>query len=76
MIDSGISDEAANYTISHIGDEPANATVLAKLPNKTFEDLGLARNVEDFLRSGIFQRRLKNKNAIINAWSEIKAELE
>jgi spermidine/putrescine transport system substrate-binding protein len=75
LIDSGISDEAATYTITQIGDEPANATILAKLPNKTFENLGLSRDVETFLKSGIFQQRLKNKDAIINAWSEIKAKL-
>jgi spermidine/putrescine transport system substrate-binding protein len=76
LIDSGIGDEAATYTITSIGDEPANASVLARLPNKTFENLGLSRDVETFLKSGIFQQRLKNKDAIINAWSEIKAKLE
>jgi len=76
LIDSGLSDEAADYTINHIGDEPSNETILAKLPNKTFEDLGLTRDVESFLKSGIFQQRLKDKDKIVNAWTEIRAGLE
>jgi len=76
LIDSGISDEGARYTILTIGDEPANATILGRIPNKTFDDLGLTRDVETFLKSGIFQQRLRNKDEIINAWSEIKAKLE
>jgi spermidine/putrescine transport system substrate-binding protein len=75
LIDSGLSDEAADYTINHIGDEPANETVLAKLPNKTFENLGLSRDVETFLKGGIFQQRMKNKEEIVNAWTEIRANL-
>jgi spermidine/putrescine transport system substrate-binding protein len=75
LIDAGLSDEAADYTISHIGDEPSNDTVLAKLPNKTFEDLGLTRDVDTFLKSGIFQQRLKNKEEIVNAWTEIQSGL-
>ncbi|HEX2593115.1 MAG TPA: extracellular solute-binding protein [Rhizomicrobium sp.] len=75
LIDSGLSDEAADYTINHIGDEPSNETILAKLPNSTFENLGLSRDVETFLKSGIFQQRLKDKDKIINAWTEIRAGL-
>jgi spermidine/putrescine transport system substrate-binding protein len=75
LIDSGISDEGADYTINHIGDEPANETILAKLPNKTFDDLGLTRDVETFLKGGIFQQRMKDKDKIVNAWTEIRAGL-
>jgi spermidine/putrescine transport system substrate-binding protein len=75
LIDSGLSDEAADYTINHIGDEPANESVLQKLPNKTFENLGLTRDVETFLKGGIFQQRLKDKDKIVNAWTEIRAGL-
>ena len=31
------------------------------MPDKTFEDLGLPRDLETFLKSGIFQQPLKNK---------------
>jgi spermidine/putrescine transport system substrate-binding protein len=75
LIDSGLSDEAADYTINHIGDEPANEAVLQNLPNKTFENLGLTRDVETFLKGGIFQLRLKDKDKIVNAWTEIRAGL-
>lgn len=75
LIDSSISDTAATYTIEHIGDEPSNEEALAKVPNSVFENLGVPRDVESFLKSGLFQKRLKNKPEIINAWTEIKAGL-
>ncbi|HEY0301073.1 MAG TPA: extracellular solute-binding protein [Rhizomicrobium sp.] len=75
LIDSSLSDQAATYTIEHIGDGPANATVLAKVPNKIFEEIGMPRDVETFLKSGIFQERLKNKDELVNAWTEIRAGL-
>jgi spermidine/putrescine transport system substrate-binding protein len=75
LIDSGISDAAAAYTILKIGDEPANETGLKTVPNKTFEMLGLTRDVDAFLKSGIFQRRLANKATIVNDWTEIRSGL-
>jgi spermidine/putrescine transport system substrate-binding protein len=75
LIDSSLSDGAAMYTIQHIGDEPANAEALKKVPNSTFENLGLTRDVETFLKSGIFQQRLKDKEKIVASWTEIKAGL-
>lgn len=75
LIDSSISDEAATYTIQHIGDEPSNEAVLEKIPDATFQNLGLTRDLESFLKKGIFQKRLRNKEAIVNAWTEIRAGL-
>jgi spermidine/putrescine transport system substrate-binding protein len=75
LIDSSISDEAALFTIEHIGDEPSNASVLRRVPNATFQNLGLTRDVDTFLKSGILQRRLKDKAEIVNAWMEIREGL-
>lgn len=75
LINSSLSDSAGVYTIQHIGDEPANQDALAKVPNATFENLGLTRDVETFLKSGIFQQRLKDKDKIVASWTEIKAGL-
>jgi len=75
LIDSSLSDGAASYTIEHIGDEPANEVALAHVDNKVFEKLGLTRDVETFLKSGIFQERLKDKDKIVNDWTEIRAGL-
>jgi spermidine/putrescine transport system substrate-binding protein len=75
LIDSSISDVASTYTIEHIGDEPANEAVLRHVPNGVFENLGLTRDVETFLRTGILQRRLPNKSQVINAWTEIREGL-
>lgn len=75
LIDSSLSDGAAAYTIEHIGDEPANEAALTQVPNAVFDNLGLQRDVETFLKSGIFQRRLKDKDKIVNDWTEIRAGL-
>jgi len=75
LIDSSLSDEAAAYIIEHVGDEPANEVALKRVSNATFENLGLTRDVETFLRSGIFEQRLKNKDQIVNDWTEIRAGL-
>jgi spermidine/putrescine transport system substrate-binding protein len=75
LIDSSIGDEAATYTIEHIGDEPSNEAVLKRVPNSVFQNLGLTRDIETSLKSGILQRRLKNKAEIVNAWMEIREGL-
>ena len=75
LIDSSISDEAAAYTITKIGDNPANEDGLKAVPDKTFSDLGLTRDIDVFLKSGIFQRRLKDKEKIVNDWTEIRSGL-
>ncbi len=75
LIDSSISDEAAAYTIEHIGDEPSNEAVLQRVPNAVYQNLGLTRDVERFLKSGILQRRLKNKAEIVSQWTEIREGL-
>jgi spermidine/putrescine transport system substrate-binding protein len=73
LIDSSIGDEAARYTIEKVGDEPANEEALAKVPDAVFQNLHLGRDVESFLRHGIFQRRLKDKQKLLTAWTELRA---
>jgi spermidine/putrescine transport system substrate-binding protein len=75
LIDSSLSDEAALYTIENIGDEPSNESVFGRVPNATFENLGLTHDVDTFLKTGILQRRLKNKGEIVSAWTEIREGL-
>ena len=76
LIDSSLSDEAAVYTISHIGDEPANTQAMAKVPDAVFANLNIQRDLETFLKSGIFQRRLKDKEKIVSAWTEIRSGIQ
>ena len=38
-------------------------------------NIGIPRDVEAFMKSGPFQKRLKNKDQIVNAWTEIRAGL-
>jgi hypothetical protein len=75
LIDSSLADGAAEYTIEHIGDEPANEDALKRVPDDTFAKLGVPRDVEMFLKTGIFQLRLKDKDKIVNDWTEIRAGL-
>ncbi len=48
---------------------------LAHEPDSVFERQGLNRDMETLLKSGIFQKRLRNKEEIISAWTEIRAGL-
>jgi spermidine/putrescine transport system substrate-binding protein len=73
LIDSSISDDAAHYTFAEIGDGPANVQELPNEPDELFTQLGIDRDVDTFLKGGIFQRRLMNKDQIVNAWTEIRA---
>ena len=73
LIDSSLSDDASHYMFEEIGDGPANVEALAKEPAELFDQLGIDRDVDTFLKGGIFQRRLKNKDEIVNAWTEIRA---
>ena len=75
LIDSSLSDAAADYMVRTIGDSPANVVQLAKEPDSVFQALGIPREVDAFLKTGIFQRRLKNKDQIVNTWTEIRAGL-
>jgi spermidine/putrescine transport system substrate-binding protein len=76
LIDSALSDDAAVYTIEHIGDEPANVGAMARVPDSVFQNLGIQRDLEAFLKSGIFQRRLKDKEKIVSAWTEIRSGIQ
>ncbi|MBV9991812.1 MAG: extracellular solute-binding protein [Alphaproteobacteria bacterium] len=75
LIDSMIGDEGAIYTIEEIGDEPANEGALVREPDEIFIRQGLDRDMETMLKSGIFQKRLKNKEEVVSAWTEIRAGL-
>ncbi len=76
LIDSSLSDDAAVYTITHIGDEPANTQAMAKVPDSVFANLNISRDLEGFLKSGIFQRRLKDKDKIVSAWTAIRSGVQ
>ena len=75
LIDSALSDQAADYTIRKIGNVPANSSILAQEPDAVFESLGVTRDVDALLDSGTFQKPLKNKQQIVAAWSDIRAGL-
>ena len=62
LVDSSLSDDAAHYIMTHIGDGPANIEELKKEPAASFQRLGIPRDVETFLNSGILQKPLKNKD--------------
>ena len=76
LIDAGLDDAAAVHAITQIGDGPANVEAIAKVPDSVFEGLGMQRDLEAFLKSGIFQRRLANKDRLISAWTDIKSGVQ
>lgn len=75
LIDSSLSDGAAHFQLTEIGDGPANTVAMKRESDATLAGLGIPRDVDAFLKSGIFQKPLKNKDAIVNAWTEIRAGL-
>ena len=76
LIDAGLADSAAVYMITTIGDEPANIEAMKTVPDSVFQTLGVPRDLETFLKTGIFQRPLPNKEKIVGAWTEIKAGVQ
>lgn len=76
LIDSSLSDQAAVYTVEHIGDEPANTQAMKDVPDSVYEELEIPKDLETFLKSGTFQQPLPDKEKIINAWTEIKAGIQ
>lgn len=76
LIDAGIADEAAVYMITHIADEPANTEAMKQVPDKVYTELQIPKDLETFLKSGTFQRPLKNKDKIVGAWTEIKSGVQ
>jgi spermidine/putrescine transport system substrate-binding protein len=76
LIDAGLADSAAVYMITTIGDEPANIEAMKTVPDSVFQTLGVPRDLETFLKSGIFQQPLPNKEKIVGAWTEIKAGVQ
>ena len=49
---------------------------MAKVPDSVFRNLGIQRDLETFLKTGIFQRRLKDKEKIVSAWTEIRSGMQ
>jgi spermidine/putrescine transport system substrate-binding protein len=76
LIDSSLSDQAAIYTIEHIGNEPANTEAMDLVPDAVFANLGIGRDLNAFLKNGIFQRPLPNKDRIVTAWTEIRSGIQ
>ncbi|MBA2587028.1 MAG: extracellular solute-binding protein [Alphaproteobacteria bacterium] len=76
LIDSGLADDAARYMITTIGDEPANIDAVKSVPDSVFQALNVPRDLESFLKGGIFQQPLPNKEKIVSAWTEIRSGMK
>lgn len=76
LIDSSLSDGAAVYMVEHIGDEPANTQAMKQVPSWVYASLNIPTDLESFLKEGSFQQRFKDKEKILNAWSNIKSGIQ
>jgi hypothetical protein len=59
--------------LEKLSNGPANTSVMAGYTDKQLASFGLPRDVDAFLKQGTFQIRLKNKEAIVKAWTEMRA---
>ena len=73
LIDSGISDSASKHMLSVLSNGPANTGVMKSFTDKQLAEFGLPRDVDAFFKQGTFQSRLKNKEAIVKIWTEMRA---
>jgi spermidine/putrescine transport system substrate-binding protein len=73
LIDSGISDTASKHMVSVLSNGPANTSVMKSFTDKQLADFGLPRDIDAFFKQGTFQVRLKNKEAIVKSWTEMRA---
>jgi spermidine/putrescine transport system substrate-binding protein len=76
LIDAGIADDAAVFMVTKIGDEPANTEAMKQVPDAVYQNLQIPRDLDTFLKSGIFQQPLPNKERIVTAWTEIKSGVQ
>lgn len=73
LIDSGIADDASKYMLEKLSNGPANTSVMATYTDKQLAEFGLPRDLNAFMKQGTFQVRLKNKEAIVKSWTEMRA---
>ena len=76
LIDAGLSEGAARYLVENLANGSANAEAMAKLPQDIIDQAGLDRDVNAFLAGGTFQVRMPNKDAVVEAWTNIRAGVQ
>lgn len=72
LIDSSISKPASKQLLEVLNNGPANVSILADYTDAQMKEFGLPRDVDAFLKTGTFQVRLKNKDAIVKFWTELQ----
>lgn len=73
VIDSSLSATAMKHQLENLYNGPANISILDDYTDEQLSAFGFPRDVDSFLKSGIFQSRLKNKEDIIKFWTEIRS---
>ena len=72
LIDAGLAPRAMKYQLEEYGDAPANTSIFADYTDAQLAQYGFPRDVDQFLKTGHFQLRLKNKDEIVKFWTEIR----
>lgn len=75
LMDSGLSLEATRYLVTEYSNGGANQTAMNALTDAELAAGELPRDVAGFLKGGVFQIRLPNKDAIVKSWTEIRTGL-
>ena len=75
LIDAMLSPEAGKFMITDYGYGHSNAKSFDAAGDEAVEAAGLSRDVEGFLKKGVFSKEFKNRDAVLKMFEEVKAGL-
>lgn len=75
LIDAMLSVEAGKFMIVDYGYGHSNAKSFDAAGDEAIEAAGLSRDVEGFLKAGVFSNEFKNRDEVLKMFEEVKAGL-
>ncbi len=75
LIDAMLSPEAGKFMIVDYGYGHSNAKSFDMAGDEAIQAAGLSRDVEGFLKTGVFSNEFKDRDAVLKMFEEVKAGL-
>ena len=75
LIDAMLSPETGKFMITDYGYGHSNAKSFDAAGDEAIEAAGLSRDVEGFLKKGVFSNEFKDRDAVLSMFEEVKAGL-